>query len=353
MGGSPRADMHGAGRTRAGPLRSASMTEIVPSKRAGIAARLAGALRAVAADIKLAHSVFALPFAVLGAFLARGASATGEEGARSAAREWWNFLWQLALVVACMVLARTWAMLVNRLADRRLDAENERTKGRAFASGRVGPVLGWTLAGAAAGLFIAACGVFLWLFKNPWPLYLSPLVLAWLAFYSYTKRFTAACHLVLGVSLALSPIAAAIAVRPEAILSTPTLWWLAGFVALWVAGFDMIYAIQDEAFDRTKGLHSIPAKIGPYGAVWAARTLHGMSMVALLASWTSDVRLGWWYAAGVVMVFALLVVEHVVLARSGRGTGEKPRLHAFFFTLNGVVSLAMGAAGVADLLTGP
>ncbi|MDX2131065.1 MAG: 4-hydroxybenzoate octaprenyltransferase [Planctomycetota bacterium] len=331
-----------------------------------------GALSAIAIDIKLAHSVFALPFAVLGAFLARtpmvagdapvlagpvgGAGSAGASGGAwggTSGREWWEFLGKLGLVVACMVLARTWAMLVNRLADRRLDAENERTKRRAFASGRAGPLLGWGLAAACAAGFGGVCYLFLVLYANPWPLYLGGIVLAWLALYSYTKRFTAACHLVLGVSLAMSPIAAAIAVRPEALLATPTLWWLAGFVALWVAGFDIVYAIQDEAFDRARGLFSIPAAIGAHGAVWAARMLHGMSMVALLAAWTSDVRLGWLTAFGVLAVFGLLLIEHMVLWRSARGEGATPRLHAFFFTLNGVVSVAIGAAGCADLLAKP
>ncbi|GJQ29379.1 MAG: 4-hydroxybenzoate octaprenyltransferase [Phycisphaerae bacterium] len=311
----------------------------------GERARVGASLLAIAADIKIAHSVFALPFAVFGAFLAGPASMENPEG-----KAWWVFAGQVGLVVGCMVLARTWAMLINRLVDRKIDAEHERTKGRAFASGRASTLLGWSLAAACAAGFVGLTWFFHRLYANPWPLYLALPVLALLAFYSWTKRFTWLCHAVLGLALAISPIAAALAVRPAALLGTPTLWWTSAFVLLWVAGFDIIYALQDEAFDRTKGLRSIPAKLGAAGAVWAARMAHGMALVALLAAWTSHAALGVLFGAGMALAAGLLAVEHTLLARSARGANATPRLHMMFFTLNGVVSLALGVAGCVDLV---
>jgi 4-hydroxybenzoate polyprenyltransferase len=301
---------------------------------------LPGTLRLIAADIKLAHSVFALPFAVLGAFMAGP-----RPGAAPSA--WTQFAVKLGIVVVCMVLARTWAMLVNRLVDRRIDAANARTARRVFAAGSLRPSQGWLVALACAALFIAATGLFWWFFANPWPLYLSVPVLAWISFYSFTKRFTALCHLFLGGALAASPLAAAIAIDPES-LRTAALWWLAGFVLLWVAGFDVIYALQDEAFDREKGLSSIPARLGSRGAQWAARGLHLGAALMLAAAWTSHGRLNVLFGAGVAIVLGLLVLEHAIVAASARR--GLAGLNMAFFTVNGVVSCVLGALGVADLL---
>ncbi|NUQ68572.1 MAG: 4-hydroxybenzoate octaprenyltransferase [Phycisphaerales bacterium] len=308
-----------------------------PASPASVDARLGfgGGLRLIAADIKLSHSVFALPLAVLAAFLA--GPERGGEG-------WPAFWGKLALVVICMVLARTWAMVVNRLLDRRIDAENARTRGRAFASGRVGPVLGWSVALFAAALFVGATWVFQKAWANPWPLWMSGPVLAWIGFYSLTKRFTAWCHVVLGSSLAMSVVAATIAVDPGA-LASPTPWWLAGFVLAWVAGFDVIYAMQDEAFDRSKDLKSVPARMGNAGAAWVSRLLHAGAVLCLLAAWSASARLEMVFGVGVAMVGVLLIIEHVIVARRGeRG------LQMAFFTINGIVSLALGLLGIADLL---
>ncbi len=291
-------------------------------------------LRLIAGDIKLAHSVFALPFAVLGAFLA---SVEGSGGGR--------FVGQLALVVLCMVSARTWAMLVNRIADRAFDAANPRTSRRVFASGRLGARRGWAFALGAAALFGATTGLFLALFGNPWPLALSIPVVAWIALYSYTKRFTVLCHLILGAALAASPLAAAIAVDPASLARVPALWWLAAMVLVWVAGFDVIYALQDIDFDRTAGLRSIPARLGWRGGAWVRRLLHAAAAVFLVLAWGSDPRLGWLFGAGVLIVGGLLIAEHAILARRGRDG-----LDIAFFTLNGVVSCTLGALGCADLL---
>lgn len=302
----------------------------------------------IARDIKLAHSVFALPFAVLGAFLA-----FDQEGSR----DWGRFAGQLGLVVACMVCARTWAMLVNRLADRSIDARHERTKRRVFASGALAPRQGWFVAIASALAFLACCAGFRALFANPWPLYLGLPVLAWIALYSLTKRFTFLCHGWLGASLGFAPIAAAIAVHPPA-ASLHSLQWLACFVVVWVAGFDVIYALQDQHFDRASRLSSIPARLGTHGSVLIARSLHIAAVIFLALAWWSHEGLGVLFACAGMVVVGLLVWEHVILTRLAKtsltprddGTDNPPpALNMAFFTLNGVVSCVLGAAGVADL----
>jgi 4-hydroxybenzoate polyprenyltransferase len=298
------------------------------------------ALRVVAGDIKLAHSVFALPFAVLGAFLAWG----GGSGESSAV-----FVGQLGLIVACMVLARTWAMVFNRIADRRFDAENPRTSRRALASGRLSLEQAWGVGLLAAGLFVGVTALFGVFFGNWWPLALSVPVLGWIALYSLTKRFTVLCHIFLGGALAVSPIAAAIAVNPGVVLSWPpailAVYLLSGMVLCWVAGFDVIYALQDIEFDRAKGLSSIPARFGWRGAVWVSRGLHVLALVLLVMAWRMHGQLEALFGAGVGIVAALLVAEHIVLARRG-----KAGLDMAFFTLNGIVSVVLGVAGCVDVV---
>lgn len=294
-------------------------------------------LRIVAGDIKLAHSVFALPFAILAAFLARPESAP-----------WSRFARQLVLVVVCMVLARSWAMLFNRISDRALDAANPRTARRALAAGKLTMRDGWLIALACAIGFVIACALFFVFFGNFWPLVLSVPVLGWIAFYSLTKRFTALCHVFLGGALAASPLAAALAVHPPALMSMPVLWLLSGMVLLWVAGFDVIYALQDLEFDRAVKLHSIPAKMGVSGAMWISRALHvgAFAMLVLAASPIGrESRFGPMFLIAAGLVGVLLVCEHVVLARRGQAG-----LDMAFFTLNGIVSCVLGAAGVADVL---
>lgn len=301
--------------------------------------------RAVAADIKLAHSVFALPFAVLGAFLARP-----PDGA------WSRFAGQLALVVVCMVLARTWAMVVNRLADRDIDARNPRTARRAFASGRLPLSRGVAVLVACNVLFLGACSLYWFIFGNPWPLVLAEPVLAWIAFYSFTKRFTWLCHVFLGGALAASPVAAAIAVEPGAIglgsalpsrlaehAAVPAVWWLSLMVLLWVAGFDVIYALQDVDVDRRDRLWSIPSRLGVPAALWISRVLHAGAFAALLMAWRAEPRFGAVFLGAAGLVGVLLIAEHAVLARRGRAG-----LEMAFFTLNGVVSCVLGAAGCVD-----
>jgi 4-hydroxybenzoate polyprenyltransferase len=295
------------------------------------------ALREIGRDIKLAHSVFAMPFALLAAFMA--ARPPGAD------LQWRRLGGQLALVVAAMVLARTVAMLANRLLDRELDARNPRTAGRALPGGRV------TVAGAVATLvaaalgFMVVCVAFGAAFGNWWPAALGVPVLAWLAAYPLLKRFTALCHLYLGASLAISPLAAALAVDPAALGSQPALWLLAGMVLGWVAGFDVIYALQDVDVDRAEGLHSLPSRMGPARALVAARVLHAAAAVALVAVVVVDPRFGPLLGAGVLAVTALLLWEHLTVRRWGTS-----RMALAFFTLNGAISCVLGAMGIADVL---
>lgn len=294
------------------------------------------AARLIARDIKLAHSIFALPFAILGSFVARSADSG-----------WGRFAGQLGLIVVCMVCARTWAMLFNRLADRKIDAANPRTARRAFAAGSLSSGRGWAAAGLAAVCFIVATGLFWAFFGNGWPLALSVPVLAWIAFYSLTKRFTFLCHVFLGGALAASPLAAAIAIHPGAVLvwppATPAVFWIAAMVLVWVAGFDIIYALQDLDFDRGAGLSSIPARFGAGRALWISRALHTAALGCLIGAGLSEARFGWLYWCGVGVVAGLLVLEHAILIRRG-----KAGLDMAFFTVNGVVSCVLGLAGAID-----
>ncbi len=293
-------------------------------------ARLGLAVR----DIKLAHSVFALPFAVLGAFLATVAPI-----------EWARLGGQLALVVLCMVLARSWAMLVNRIADREFDTRNPRTVRRAVASGALRTKDATLIALGCALGFVGLCALFGVFFGNWWPLILSVPTLAWIGFYSFTKRFTMLAHVFLGGALAASPLAAAIAVRPEALADTPALWWLASMVLFWVAGFDVLYALQDLDFDRGEGLRSIPSRLGPKRAVWVSRGMHLVAFVAIAAVWRVDPRLGPVFGAAVGAIGALLIAEHWWLTRAGI-----VGLPMSFGVINGVVSCVAGIAGVTDVL---
>lgn len=296
-----------------------------------------GKLLIAMGDIKLAHSVFAMPFAVLGAFLVAPRSQTGSIS--------WGMLGQLLLlVVLCMVFARNWAMLFNRVADAKIDADNPRTARRAFASGVLGTRDGYMLLGFNAIAFMIGCAVFGIVFGNWWPTILGVPVLVWIAFYSLTKRFTWLCHVFLGGALAASPIAAAIAVGPDLLVHTPAVFWIAGMVLCWVAGFDVIYALQDLEYDRRVGLNSMPARFGWRGALWVSRVLHAFALVCLLMAWRADDRLEILFALAIGLVALLLMAEHALLIRRG-----KAGIPMAFFTLNGVVSVLLGATGCLEI----
>lgn len=308
----------------------------------GVVGRVAIAAR----DIKLSHSIFAMPFALLAAFLARPRE-----------MPWPRFAFALGLVVVCMFVARSWAMLINRLADRSLDAVNPRTARRAFASGRLSPAFGVGLTLSLGACFLLVTATFWFAFSNPWPLLLAVPVLVWIGLYSFTKRFTWACHLFLGTSLAASPLAAAIAINPAVLGlearssgsvvpgSGAALWCLASMVTFWVAGFDVIYALQDVSEDKRQGLFSIPSRLGVRAGIWISRVLHLLAVVCLIAAWRLEPRLGTAFGAGVALVALLLVVEHRILARRGQAG-----LDAAFFTMNGLVSLVVGCLGILDTI---
>jgi len=252
---------------------------------------------------------------------------------------------QFTLVVVCMIAARTWAMVVNRLADRALDASNPRTAGRVFAAGEVGISTGHAVLAASGGTFIIACALFGVLFANWWPVALSVPVLGWIGLYSFTKRWTWWCHVFLGSTLAASPLAAALAVEPTTLAEMAGVWWIALMVLCWVAGFDVIYSLQDLEFDRSAGLNSVPARFGWRRALWVSRGLHVLSVAALLMAVASEPGLGWLTAVGAFMVALVLLVEHRVLSVRG-----KAGIPMAFFTLNGVVSVLLGTLGVLDVL---
>lgn len=281
-------------------------------------------LRIVLEMIKFEHTLFALPFALMGMMLA----AAGWP-------EWRTVGW----IVVAMVGARSAAMGFNRLADRRIDAVNPRTASRALPAGLVSP-------GFVALFVVASCLllVFAAWRLNPLCLALSPLALAVLLGYSYTKRFTALSHLVLGLALAGAPIGAWIAVRGD-VTSTPLV--LAGAVLLWVAGFDVLYALQDTAFDRDRGLHSIPARLGELPALVLSAAMHAGTL-ALLA-WLPRVYppgLGGLYWSGWVACLALTAWQHSIVR-----PGDLSRLNAAFFTANGALSVVLFVLTGADLLT--
>ena len=297
------------------------------------------AVRVIAEDIKLAHSVFALPFAVLAATMAAYHAGAGSI-------DWRDFVGPLVLVVVAMVMARTAAMLANRILDHRIDAGNPRTAGRAIPSGRL--PLGTAIAALVVTSlgFLAICVLFGVLRGNWWPAILGLPVLAWITAYGLFKRFTWFCHLWLGASLALSPVAAAIAVDP-ATLAAPPVWLLAGMVLCWVAGFDVIYALQDIEVDRRDGLNSIPARFGTDGALWISRGLHLAAAICLFAVARTQPGFGAAFLGATILVAALLVVEHATVRQWGT-----TRMALTFVTLNGLVSIVVGIAGVADLVSG-
>jgi 4-hydroxybenzoate polyprenyltransferase len=270
-------------------------------------------IRTVLEMIKFEHSVFALPFALVGALLAARAA--------GGLPSWRQILW----IVVAMVGARSAAMTMNRIADLEYDRRNPRTAKRALATGElsVGFAVAFTI--LATALLVAAA----WQL-NRLALELSPLALAILFFYSYTKRFTAWSHFVLGFCLGISPAAAWIAIRGS-------LDWrmliLCAAVTLWVGGFDVLYACQDVDFDRTEDLYSIPKSFGIPKALLFARAMHVL-MIGLLAWLAWSFRLGWPAWAGIAVVAALLAYEHSLVKPN-----DLSKMNAAFFTVNGYISL--------------
>jgi 4-hydroxybenzoate polyprenyltransferase len=274
----------------------------------------ANRIRTLLEMIKFEHSVFALPFALVGALLA----------ARAGGRQWptWQ---QILWIIVAMVGARSAAMTMNRIADLHYDRLNPRTQARPLVTGQLSLRFAWffTFLSAAVLVFAAAR-------LNRLALELSPVALVVLLFYSYTKRFTAWSHLVLGFCLGMSPAAAWIAIRGS-------LDWrmliLCAAVTLWVGGFDVLYACQDVEFDRTVGLYSIPRRFGIARALWMARAMHVL-MAALLVWLAWIFALAWPAWAGVAVVAALLAYEHSLVKPH-----DLSKINAAFFTVNGYISL--------------
>ncbi len=278
-------------------------------------------LRVTLEMIKWEHSIFALPFALCGAMLAAGGFPT---------------VHQLAWIIIAMVAARSAAMAFNRWADASLDAANPRTSARALPAGHLSPAFVVTFVVASSALFILAASQL-----NRMALWLSPVALAVLLLYSYTKRFTRWSHLVLGFALGIAPAAAWIAVRGSL---DPRILLLTAAVTFWVGGFDVLYACQDFHFDREAGLHSIPRYLGIRRALWVARAFH-IIMLALLITLLWSFGLGKLAIAGVAVVAALLVYEHSLVSAD-----DLSKLNAAFFTLNGVISVLFFVFVAGDLL---
>jgi 4-hydroxybenzoate polyprenyltransferase len=275
--------------------------------------------------VKLPHTVFALPFALVGVVLA---SYVKDVTAGA-------ILW----VALAFTSARFAAMAFNRIVDRRLDAQNPRTAMREIPSGLISVRHATVAVILSSAVFFASA----WQL-NPLCLALAPLALTWVLAYSYTKRLTRWSHLALGVSLGIAPVGGYLAVTGA--WSDP--WWmlpvLAAAVMTWVAGFDVLYALQDLAFDRQAGLHSIPAALGERRALVVSRVLHA-GTVAALAAVGGAVGAGWLYWVGVAVVAGLLVLEHSLVHAD-----DLSRLDAAFFTMNGIISIAFFGFVLAERL---
>ncbi len=278
--------------------------------------------------IKFSHTIFALPFAMLGFFLA----------VQDAGELSWRLL---LLVVLCMVFARSAAMAFNRYLDRDIDGENPRTAIREIPAGKISE--------RGARIFICLNGlafVFCTWLINPLVFLLSPVALLVVLGYSYTKRFTFLCHFILGLGLALAPIGSYLAVMGQ--------WaWLpalySGVVLLWVAGFDIIYALQDEDFDRERSLQSIPVQLGRTNALHLGKALHTLCAILLGLAVTWQMRLypsvGWLTIFAGFLFVALLTYQHRLVSPT-----DLSRVNLAFFTTNGVASVLFGTLCVLDML---
>jgi len=270
-------------------------------------------LSALARLVKVEHSVFALPFAYIGLFVAAG----GWPGWRA-----------FVLLTLAMVAMRSFAMAVNRLADVRYDRVNPRTNRRELVTGEVTLQQAWVFTAGCAVVFVAACAGL-----NALCLALAPVALVWGAFYSVTKRFTWLCHFVLGSVLGLAPLAGWLAVKPEFSLA-PILFGLG--VTCWTAGFDVLYACQDVDFDREQGLWAMPARFGVATSLKLAAFSHAdAALFFLLAGYAAG--LSWIYYASWAVCSLVLLIEHRLLSEN-----DLSRINVAFFTLNGIIAVLLG-----------
>ena len=280
--------------------------------------------------IRFEHSVFALPFALTGALLAW----RDEAGHRavSTGRLVETLLW----IAAAMVCARSAAMGFNRLVDARIDARNPRTRMRHLPTGRLSRGFAWAFVAGASALFVAAAAQL-----NRLCLELSPVALAVVFFYSFTKRFTSLAHLVLGFSLGIAPAAAWIAVRGSL---DPRILWLTAAVTCWTAGFDVIYSCQDYEFDCAERLFSLPRALGIARSLRVAQALHAAMVICLLVL-VRNLHLGALSLAGVAAIAGLLVYEHSLVKPN-----DLSKVNAAFFTMNGWVSVLFLVFWAADII---
>jgi len=272
--------------------------------------------------VKFKLTIFAMPFAFMGAFLSGRGAPDGM-----------TFLW----VVLAMIGARTCAMGFNRIVDRHFDRANPRTAERAIPAGAVSLLEAWGLVIGSGLLFFFACSRL-----NPLTIKLAPFALSLSLAYSLTKRFTSLCHLVLGVALAFSPLGGWVAVSGS-LAGFP--WALSAGVLFWVAGFDTIYACLDADFDRAAGLHSLPSRLGRENAFRIAVVFHGAAFL-LFALTGIQTRLNFWYFIGVGITAGVLFYQHLVV-----NPRDLSRIKGSFFSLNGVISLSLFAASWLALLT--
>jgi len=277
-------------------------------------------LRAVLGMIKFSHTVFALPFALLAMAWAAG----GWPGGRVS-----------LLVLLAMVGARSAAMTFNRIADLKYDKENPRTVTWPLSTGEVPLGFAWGFLLVSVALFVLACALL-----NRSCLLLSPVALAFLFGYSLTKRFTWACHLILGFTDGIAPVGAWLAVTGK--FAAPPLW-LCAAVTFWIAGFDLLYSLQDREFDRALNLHSFPARFGVVPTLWASGVLHLLTVGAYAAAaWSFGAGPVFW--AGIALAAILLAIEHAILKPT-----DLSKINAAFFTLNGYLSVALMLAAFVDL----
>lgn len=277
--------------------------------------------------VRLPHTLFALPFALLGVL---------------AASLRFPISWRVVLLVVVAFSAARWvAMGFNRITDREMDARNPRTRDRELPRGALTLRQAWASVVVAGLLFLGACALL-----NPLCLALAPLALAWVTTYSFAKRFTWWPHLWLGASLAIAPAGGYLAVAGR--WSEP--WWLLPVIGLgvatWVAGFDIFYALPDEQFDRTEGVRSAVVRFGLSRSVVLAKLLHGVTIPAL-ALFGRGAGFGWWYYAGLIAAAGILLYEHRLVRAD-----DLSRLNAAFFTMNGVMSVTVFAFALVDRVVG-
>jgi 4-hydroxybenzoate polyprenyltransferase len=287
-----------------------------------------------ASFVKLPHTLFALPFAGVGVVLA---AARYPESLSVGAVLW---------IIVAFAAARFAAMGFNRIADREYDARNPRTAARELPAGRLTMSQAWTSVVIAALVFVFAATQL-----NALVAWLSPIALAWILVYSYTKRFTAWAHAVLGCALALAPVGAYLALAG----AWPEPWWapllLAAAVLAWVAGFDIVYALQDIEFDRREGLHSVPARLGVRRARLVARDAHFLAVVLFFLIWAvSAFPVGWLYLVGVFVMAVVLHIEHMLLGAADARAPTPERIDRAFFLANVGVSTSFFVCVLLDRL---